>query len=175
MRGSCCSGSTRALTHPSCIKHAPCCMQAPYMDSVLKVYCVHTEPNHSMPWQRKRSYPSSSTGFVAAGGDRRWILTNAHSVQSHTQVRRPSASLHPGARGPLGCSSWAAAQPALLCSRRQEVAADLQREPRQVANWCHLLPRSALLICRSRSSGAATTANSLRACCQLASTATSRC
>ncbi|KIZ00510.1 hypothetical protein MNEG_7454 [Monoraphidium neglectum] len=54
---------------------------APYMDSVLKVYCVHTEPNFSLPWQRKRQYPSSSSGFVAATGDRRWILTNAHSVK----------------------------------------------------------------------------------------------
>ncbi|GBF92582.1 protease Do-like [Raphidocelis subcapitata] len=54
---------------------------APYMDSVLKVYCVHTEPNHSMPWQRKRQYPSSSSGFVAAVGEQKWILTNAHSVK----------------------------------------------------------------------------------------------
>ncbi|KAI8477127.1 MAG: trypsin-like serine protease [Monoraphidium minutum] len=64
------------------------------MDSVLKVYCVHTEPNHSMPWQRKRQYPSSSSGFVAAaGGERRWILTNAHSVDYHTQARAAGGAL----------------------------------------------------------------------------------
>jgi len=146
------------------------------MDAVIKVYCVHTEPNYSLPWQvrhsaphsstavmimtltaaacilisastyncnqnrlsvtlplptkgstcfcyclslqppmfccltvsfappvftpsftphlvccapspqRKRQYTSTSTGFVAAGGER-WLLTNAHSVDYHTQVR----------------------------------------------------------------------------------------
>jgi hypothetical protein len=61
--------------------------QAPYMDSVLKVYCIHTEPNYSMPWQRKRQYPSNSSGFVVAAGDSRWILTNAHSVDYQTQVK----------------------------------------------------------------------------------------
>jgi hypothetical protein len=61
--------------------------QGPYMDSVLKVYCLHTEPNFSLPWQRKRQYPSSSSGFIVSAGERRWILTNAHSVDYHTQVR----------------------------------------------------------------------------------------
>ena len=54
------------------------------MDSVIKVFCTHTEFNFSLPWQRKRQYTSSSSGFVISG---RRILTNAHSVDHHTQVR----------------------------------------------------------------------------------------
>ncbi|KAK9995852.1 hypothetical protein SO802_020538 [Lithocarpus litseifolius] len=56
----------------------------PAMDAVVKVFCVHTEPNFSLPWQRKRQYSSSSSGFVIAG---RRILTNAHSVEHFTQVK----------------------------------------------------------------------------------------
>ncbi|KAK4767691.1 hypothetical protein SAY86_015441 [Trapa natans] len=54
------------------------------MDAVVKVFCVHTEPNFSLPWQRKRQYSSSSSGFVING---KRILTNAHSVEHHTQVK----------------------------------------------------------------------------------------
>ncbi|KAK1267810.1 Protease Do-like 9 [Acorus gramineus] len=57
---------------------------APYMDAVVKVFCVHTEPNFSLPWQRKRQYSSSSSGFVLKG---KRVLTNAHSVEHHTQVK----------------------------------------------------------------------------------------
>jgi len=53
-------------------------------DAVVKVYAVHTEPNYSLPWQRKRQMPSTSTGFVVEG---RRILTNAHSVEHSTQVK----------------------------------------------------------------------------------------
>lgn len=56
----------------------------PSMDSVVKVFCVHTEPNFSLPWQRKRQYSSSSTGFVISG---KRVLTNAHSVEHYTQVK----------------------------------------------------------------------------------------
>ncbi|XP_026402350.1 protease Do-like 9 [Papaver somniferum] len=56
----------------------------PSMDAVVKVFCVHTEPNFSLPWQRKRQYSSSSSGFIIAG---RRVLTNAHSVEHHTQVK----------------------------------------------------------------------------------------
>ncbi len=65
--------------------------QGKYMDAVVKVYCVHTEPNYSLPWQRKRQFASTSTGFlIDAGGDgQRWLLTNAHSVEYHSQVPAP--------------------------------------------------------------------------------------
>ena len=56
------------------------------MDSVVKVFCTHTEPNYSLPWQRKRQISSTSSGFVISTKDRQ-ILTNAHSVEYHTQVK----------------------------------------------------------------------------------------
>ena len=58
--------------------------EARAMDGVVKVYCTHCEPNFSLPWQRKRQYSSLSSGFVISG---RRILTNAHSVDYHTQVK----------------------------------------------------------------------------------------
>ena len=54
------------------------------MDAVVKVFCTHTEPNYSLPWQRKRQSASTSSGFVIPG---RRVLTNAHSVEHHTQVK----------------------------------------------------------------------------------------
>ncbi|GLT33296.1 hypothetical protein SLA2020_078980 [Shorea laevis] len=57
---------------------------APAMDAVVKVFCVHTEPNFSLPWQRKRQYSSNSSGFIISG---RRVLTNAHSVEHYTQVK----------------------------------------------------------------------------------------
>ncbi|XP_016434414.2 protease Do-like 9 [Nicotiana tabacum] len=57
---------------------------APLMDAVVKVFCVHTDPNFSLPWQRKRQYSSSSSGFIISG---KRVLTNAHSVEHHTQVK----------------------------------------------------------------------------------------
>ena len=57
------------------------------MDAVVKIFCVHTEPNWSLPWQRKRQFSSTSSGFlVEAEGGARWLLTNAHSVEYHSQV-----------------------------------------------------------------------------------------
>ncbi|KAJ4761465.1 protease Do-like protein [Rhynchospora pubera] len=56
----------------------------PSMDAVVKVFCTHTEPNFSLPWQRKRQYSSSSSGFIISG---RRVLTNAHSVEHFTQVK----------------------------------------------------------------------------------------
>ncbi len=64
-------------------------VQVPFMDAVVKVYCVHTEPNFSLPWQRKRQYASTSSGFmVQSPQGQRWLLTNAHSVEYHSQVRK---------------------------------------------------------------------------------------
>lgn len=52
--------------------------------AVLQVFCVHSEPNYSLPWQRKRQFSSTGSGFLLP--DRR-ILTNAHCVDHHSQVR----------------------------------------------------------------------------------------
>ena len=54
------------------------------MDSVVKVFCIHSEPNFSLPWQRKRQFSSSGSGFAISN---RRILTNAHCVDHHTQVK----------------------------------------------------------------------------------------
>jgi S1-C subfamily serine protease len=54
------------------------------MEAVVKVFTVHSEPNFSLPWQRKRQYSSSGSGFVIEG---RRLLTNAHCVDHHTQVK----------------------------------------------------------------------------------------
>jgi len=58
-----------------------------FMDAVVKVFCTHTEPNFSLPWQRKRQMNSTSSGFAASFQGQRCLLTNAHSVDYHTQVK----------------------------------------------------------------------------------------
>ena len=60
---------------------------------------MHSEPNYSLPWQRKRQISSTGSGFVISG---KRILTNAHCVDHHTQVLAP-----------LGC---AAADPMQACA-----------------------------------------------------------
>ena len=57
------------------------------LDSVVRVFCTHSEPNFAMPWQRLKQDYSTSTGFVIQG---RRILTNAHSVEygSLVQVKK---------------------------------------------------------------------------------------
>lgn len=54
------------------------------MEATIKVFCTHSEPNFSLPWQRKRQFQSSGSGFIIPG---RRILTNAHCVDHHTQVK----------------------------------------------------------------------------------------
>lgn len=54
------------------------------LSSVVKVFCIKTEPNHSMPWQMKRQTSSTGSGFVIEG---RRIITNAHCIAYHTSVR----------------------------------------------------------------------------------------
>ncbi|KAI3879140.1 hypothetical protein MKX03_010644 [Papaver bracteatum] len=57
---------------------------APLMDAVVKVFCAHSAPNYSLPWQRVQQYASTSSGFIISG---RKVLTNAHSVEHYTQVK----------------------------------------------------------------------------------------
>ncbi|GMH40536.1 hypothetical protein BSKO_08440 [Bryopsis sp. KO-2023] len=54
------------------------------LDSIVKVFCSHTEPNFSLPWQRKRQYASMGSGFAVEG---KRLLTNAHCIDHHTLVR----------------------------------------------------------------------------------------
>ena len=59
-------------------------MLDPAMSAVVKVFCMHSEPSYSQPWQRESQYSSTSSGFALPG---QMLLTNAHSVECHSQVR----------------------------------------------------------------------------------------
>jgi len=54
------------------------------LKSVVKIFSVRTEPNLTMPWQMKRQYSTTASGFVVSG---RRIVTNAHAVGFQTSVR----------------------------------------------------------------------------------------
>jgi len=56
----------------------------PSLNAVVKVYCTHTEPDYSLPWQKQRQYTSTGSAFMIGG---RKLLTNAHCVEYHTQVK----------------------------------------------------------------------------------------
>ncbi|EER20700.1 serine protease, putative [Perkinsus marinus ATCC 50983] len=58
----------------------------PGVNSVVKVFCTHSEPNYSAPWSSKPQVSSTSTAFAFTAdgcGDtsRGLLLTNAHSVK----------------------------------------------------------------------------------------------
>jgi S1-C subfamily serine protease len=56
---------------------------AEILDSIVKVYTVHSRPNYFLPWQNHPKRESSGTGFVVRDG---MILTNAHVVADQTYV-----------------------------------------------------------------------------------------
>mmetsp|Transcript_116100 Transcript_116100/g.248348 ORF Transcript_116100/g.248348 Transcript_116100/m.248348 type:complete len:511 (-) Transcript_116100:97-1629(-) len=56
------------------------------LDAVVKVWAVHSTPHFSLPWQRRRQERSSGSGFCI-DRERRVILTNAHCVEWHAQVK----------------------------------------------------------------------------------------
>lgn len=61
------------------------------LDSVLKVYATHSEPDFLMPWQKRHQTTSTSSGFVInVPGIGIRVMTNAHSVEygSVVQVQR---------------------------------------------------------------------------------------
>ncbi|KAK3032289.1 hypothetical protein RJ639_036246 [Escallonia herrerae] len=55
----------------------------PPLDAVVKVTCFSANPDFTRPWQREQECASSS-GFIVPG---RRVLTCAHSVDHHTQVK----------------------------------------------------------------------------------------
>jgi len=58
------------------------------LDSVVKVWCVHSTPNFSLPWQRRRQVRSSGSGFCIRNDKKyRLILTNAHCIEWQVQVK----------------------------------------------------------------------------------------
>lgn len=52
--------------------------------SVIKIFAVRTEPNLSMPWQMKRQYSTTASGFAIS---ERRVVTNAHAVAFQTSIR----------------------------------------------------------------------------------------
>lgn len=55
-----------------------------FLNAVVKVYCTHSEHDYSLPWQKQRQYTSTGSAFMIGG---RKLLTNAHCVEHHTQVK----------------------------------------------------------------------------------------
>ena len=73
-------------------------------DCIVKVHCIHSEPDYLMPWQRRHQTSSTSSGFVvrsqqledgnddddkSAAAETRHlrIMTNAHSVEYASLVQ----------------------------------------------------------------------------------------
>ncbi|KAH9603477.1 hypothetical protein KSS87_006261 [Heliosperma pusillum] len=57
---------------------------AGFLNAVVKVYCTHTAPDYSLPWQKQRQYTSTGSAFMIGDGK---LLTNAHCVEYDTQVK----------------------------------------------------------------------------------------
>ncbi|OMP06592.1 Peptidase S1 [Corchorus olitorius] len=60
-----------------------------FLNAVVKVYCTHTAPDYSLPWQKQRQFTStgrqdSNLAFMIGDGK---LLTNAHCVEHNTQVK----------------------------------------------------------------------------------------
>ncbi|KAF5836411.1 trypsin-like cysteine/serine peptidase domain-containing protein [Dunaliella salina] len=53
-------------------------------EAVVKVFCVHCQSNFSLPWQRRRQFSSTSSGFIVPGNR---ILTNAHCVEHAASLK----------------------------------------------------------------------------------------
>ena len=58
------------------------------LDSVVKVYATHSEPDYLIPWQKKHQTTSTSSGFVLnVPGMGYRVMTNAHSVEYGSVVQ----------------------------------------------------------------------------------------
>ena len=61
------------------------------LDSVVKIYATHSEPDYLIPWQKRQQTTSTSSGFIIdVPGLGLRVMTNAHSVEygSVVQVQR---------------------------------------------------------------------------------------
>jgi len=61
--------------------------QKAVLDSVVKIFASHSEPDYLLPWQRQHQSTSTSSGFIVEvpGGIR--VITNAHSVEYASVVQ----------------------------------------------------------------------------------------
>ncbi|KAF3665454.1 Protease Do-like 2, chloroplastic [Capsicum annuum] len=67
---------------------------AAFLNAVVKVFCTHTAPDYSLPWQKQRQFASTGRHAIPAFsqlsafmiGDGK-LLTNAHCVEHGTQVK----------------------------------------------------------------------------------------
>ncbi|XP_038709527.1 protease Do-like 2, chloroplastic isoform X3 [Tripterygium wilfordii] len=57
---------------------------AAFLNAVVKLYCTHTAPDYSLPWQKQRQYTSTGSAFMIGDGK---LLTNAHCVEHSTQIK----------------------------------------------------------------------------------------
>ncbi|RAL38211.1 hypothetical protein DM860_017416 [Cuscuta australis] len=57
---------------------------ANFLNAVVKVYCTHTAPDYSLPWQKQRQYTSTGSAFMIGG---KKLLTNAHCIEHDAQVK----------------------------------------------------------------------------------------
>mmetsp|Transcript_1402 Transcript_1402/g.2862 ORF Transcript_1402/g.2862 Transcript_1402/m.2862 type:complete len:614 (+) Transcript_1402:72-1913(+) len=58
------------------------------LDSVLKIYATHSEPDFLIPWQKRHQTTSTSSGFVIdVPGIGLRVMTNAHSVEYGSVVQ----------------------------------------------------------------------------------------
>ncbi len=74
-----CSHQGTGVLHAA---HCACVTSGPCASAHFQVFCIHTEPNFSLPWQRKRQMNSTSSGFVS----------RAHSALLHPT--RPPPATH---------------------------------------------------------------------------------
>ncbi|XP_071723093.1 protease Do-like 2, chloroplastic [Rutidosis leptorrhynchoides] len=59
-------------------------IQEAVLNAVVKVYCTHSAPDYSLPWQKQRQFTSTGSAFMIGEGK---LLTNAHCVEHDTQVK----------------------------------------------------------------------------------------
>ena len=62
-------------------------------DSVIRIYCTHSEPNYHSPWQRLPQYSSTSSGFVVCLGKRRPRALLARALLARALLARAFALL----------------------------------------------------------------------------------
>ncbi|KAL4202578.1 hypothetical protein AMTRI_Chr02g264330 [Amborella trichopoda] len=66
------------------INEASTLQDGAFLNAVVKVYCTHTAPDYSLPWQKQRQFTSTGSAFMIGDGK---LLTNAHCVEHYTQVK----------------------------------------------------------------------------------------